>query len=115
MTKLSKIWHSKWKILEGIWYNHIVFFFNKTHWAYHEVKKRREACLSCPYFDKDGTGPNVVVDGQPSCGICGCVIVELTACLSCDCSDDATPRWRALKLKQEEVIEEKINIRDQIH
>jgi hypothetical protein len=112
MTKLKEIWSKKWKILEGIWYNHVIFKLNKTHWAYREVKIRRSECASCEFLDKDGSGPEAVIKGKPACGICGCNIKELTACLSCSCSlSDVSenPKWKAISLKKDYLIEEKID------
>lgn len=118
MTKLNKIWKSRYKILEGIWYNHIVFFFNKTHWAFREVNKRRNICSECPNLDKEGVGENVVIRGKPNCGVCGCVITELTACLSCKCSlseIEESPKWDSIFLKDDYKIESKITVNDQVH
>lgn len=111
MKKLKKIWKSRAKILEGLWYNHIVFFFNKKHWAFKLVQKRREICASCPMLDEKGTGPEVVIKGKPACGICGCNIKELTASLSSDCSAD-TPLWKGVSIKKDYEIEALIQTKD---
>ncbi len=100
------IWKNKWKILEGIWYNHVVFFFNKKHWAINLVKHRRAICQECPHFDKHGFSELVVLKGLPACGLCGCNINEKTACLSCHCSlkdEGKAPKWEATTEKQARV------------
>lgn len=115
MIKLKKVWREKWKILEGLWYNHIVFFFNKTHWAVRQVDQRRDICSDCPNLDLTGTGPNVVIKGHPACAICGCNIKELTACLSCSCSltqIGQEPNWKPIKVKNDYKIESKIETKD---
>jgi len=111
MKKLQKIWAKKWKILEGVWYNHIVFTFNKKHWAFKKVDERRQICAGCPFLDADGSSENTVIKGKPACGICGCNIKELTACLSCNCSADQ-PYWTAINIKDDYKIEAAIDIKD---
>lgn len=100
MNKIKKAWRNKWKILEGLWYNHVVFLFNKKHWAAYEVEQRRAICAKCPLLDKEGKGENVLLPGLPSCGVCGCNIKELTACLSCECSYEDDPKWFALEREE---------------
>lgn len=109
--KLMKIWKKKWKILEGLFYNHIVFYFNKKHWAKKEVEERRKICMSCPFLDRYGEAEVTVIKGKPACGICGCNIMELTASLSSECS--ATERgmfskWKSINIKNSQKIEESI-------
>lgn len=118
MTKLKKIWTSKWKILEGLWYNHVVFVFNKKHWAMKIVKQRRAICAVCPLLDKEGTGKNVILKGKPACSICGCSIRELTSSLSSDCSTIPS-KWEAVNRSDDYKLEAYINTKDlqddQIH
>jgi hypothetical protein len=104
--------------MEGVWFNHIVFFFNKKHWAYKEVLHRRAICMQCPYYDKYGAGRKTVLKGLPACYLCGCNIDEKTACLSCECTLvelDRRPKWSALKKpnlsKLEKLIQKEDNDR----
>lgn len=107
-NKGKTIWRNRKKILEGIWYNHVVFFFNKKHWAKREVEHRRNICDTCPYLDRIGRGNNVILKGQPACSFCGCNIKEKTACLSCECAH-IEPKWKAISIKNEHLIEEWLN------
>lgn len=94
MTKLKKIWESKWHILEGIM-NSLVIWISPGKSK--RVKSRREICSVCIHYDKNGSGPNAAIEGKPACGICGCNIKLLTACLSCECSltdIGEEPKWK---------------------
>jgi hypothetical protein len=107
-----RIWKNRWKILEGIWYNHIVFYFNKKHWAKKLVEDRRKICASCPYLDKEGKEKKTIIKGLPACGLCGCNIKEKTACLSCQCTlgeFETVPRWEAVNIKNDYLIEAKLD------
>ncbi len=107
-----KIWKNRKKILEGLWYNHVVFFFNKTHWARKLVEERRNQCATCPYLDKEGINDNTVLKGIPACSLCGCSISEKTACLSCNCTlkdYGLDHRWDAVNIKNDYLIEAKLN------
>lgn len=112
MNKLKKVWKSKTKILEALWFNHVIFLINPRHWAKREVLKRRDVCKGCPFIDKEGKGENIVIKGKPGCGICGCNIYELTACISCDCSYEESPKWKALNIKNPYKVETDINLMD---
>lgn len=103
------IWKNKWKILEGIWYNHIVFHFNKTHWAKKLVEERRTICSTCKYLDRYGLSERVVLKGKPACSLCGCNIQEKTACLSCECPIEDFPKWKGVKVKNDYLIEAKLD------
>ena len=112
MNKIKRIWKNRCKILEGLWYNHVVFFFNKKHWAKKVVDLRRIECYTCPYLDRDGSGEKAIVKGSPSCSICGCLIWEKTASLSSDCAMveiGKEPRWKAVKVKNVDDIENSLN------
>lgn len=100
------MWKNKWKILEGVWYNHFVFYFNKTHWAKKLVEDRRLECSTCPNLDYFGKGDNVIIKGKPACGLCGCNIKEKTACLSCECD---AQKWKSVKVKNDYLIEQKLD------
>lgn len=110
-SSVKKIWKNKLKILEGIWYNHIVFFFNKKHWAIKIVQHRRAICHNCPFFDEKGVTERVIIRGLPSCSICGCNINEKTACLSCNCAlkdKGKTALWDRIENKNISKIENNI-------
>ncbi len=112
ISKIKRIWSNKWKISEGLWYNHVVFNVDPKHWAKRLVEDRRIQCYLCPHLDRDGSGPNAVVKGFPACGICGCNIVEKTASLSSDCAlleEGKEPRWRSVKVKNEAELEKYID------
>jgi hypothetical protein len=109
--KFVKIWKNKWKILEGVWYNHVVFFLNKKHWAIKLVLHRRAICQTCEHYDEEGKGDNVILKGLPACGLCGCNEKEKTACLSCHCSlkdFDKLPLWDKVVVKNDYLIESQI-------
>lgn len=109
---IKKIWKNKWKILEALWYNHVIFRLDKLHWAKKQVEDRRIQCYLCPKLDREGQGDNVILKGHPSCSFCGCNIFELTACLSCECSWEEKPRWKKIKIKDDYKFESRINTED---
>lgn len=111
MKKIKKIWKNKFKILEGMWFNHIVFFFNKKHWALKLVKNRREICKACPHLDKEGKSEEVIIPGFPACGICGCNIKEMTASLSYSCPDNPK-RWEPIQVKNDYILEDHVTTND---
>jgi hypothetical protein len=97
--KIQKVWTNKWKILEGVWTNHIAWPFLKSYLR-NEIYQRRAQCFGCPHLDRFGTGENVILKHFPACSLCGCNIKEKTACLSCHCSlkdEGKKPRWKAIK------------------
>lgn len=103
------------KILEGFWYNHIVFFFNPNHYALREVKRRREICKSCFYYDRFGWSKEAKIKGFPACKACGCMIAEKTACISCECGMveiGKDPKWGPIKTKDEDVAQSYVDGKD---
>lgn len=99
-----------------MWYNHVVFLFNKKHWAFKIVKSRRKDCFSCPYFDPYGESKNAIIPGTPSCSICGCNIFEKTASLSSECAKvelGLEPEWGpAKKTMLQDELEHKLTVED---
>lgn len=107
-----KIWKNKFRIIEGIYYNHIIFHINKLHWAKRLVDQRRLICSGCKHYDQYGTSKRVIITGKPACSLCGCNIKEKTACLSCNCSlidNGKIPLWSSISIKNDYLIEEKLD------
>lgn len=95
-----------------MWYNHIVFFFNKKHWAKYIVLHRKAICQTCPFYDEKGTSENVILKGFPACSICGCNINEKTACLSCHCAlkdEGIKPHWDVITKKDVNKLEKSLS------
>jgi len=88
------VWNDKWSILEGFW-NSVTIFVSPN--KRRTIKTRREVCSVCVHCDKKGERDNAFIKGKPACGICGCNIKILTACLSCECSLNdigEEPKWK---------------------
>ncbi len=81
-------------IYEG-WSNHLFPPEEIKGLIQQTATERIEVCKDCHFNSRSAI---------EHCTICGCPLVALTKCLSCDCSD-SPPRWRAvLTINQQEDI-----------
>ena len=93
VSKIKKIWKSKWLILEGV-FN---YYFTRK-----KIKKiasyRYDICSTCPLIDLKGNKCEVP-GTQPCCGDCGCSLKYKTYSMSSACPHG---RWFAVMTEEEE-------------
>ncbi len=99
---LTKLWKSKWKILEGI--KNSVF---KRAYVENIKEARLVICRknSCGYYNVKGDADICYVKGKECCNACGCNSILLARSLSASCSlfkVGKTPLWDAVMSKEEE-------------
>jgi hypothetical protein len=96
MGKLSKIWKSKWQIIDGIWYS----IFRKQY--VEKISKERMAiCNVCPFIDR--SGESCLAPGtQPCCSKCGCSLSFKSRSLSSACGDPENTRWFQVMTEEKE-------------
>lgn len=101
--KIQKIWENKEKIAEGLFNE----WLSSSKEVKEEIDRRVAICQSneCGHYDAEGIGDNVVVQGKPACGVCGCNIPTKPACMSCTCSlvdIGKNPLWGAIMTQEQE-------------
>ena len=84
------------KVYEG-WRNHLLPPEELKSLIQQTSSGRLEVCGSCPHHSKYHN----TLRFDDHCTICGCPLVTLTKCLSCDCSHDV-PKWKAVMTVDQE-------------
>jgi hypothetical protein len=93
LSKIKKIWKSKWLILEG------VFNYYFTRKKIERIASyRNDICSTCPLIDLKGDKCEVP-GTQPCCSDCGCSLKYKTRSLSSSCPKG---RWFAVMTEEEE-------------
>lgn len=101
--KLQKAWENRNQIVEGFYNAYISG--NKEIQA--EIQRRVTICRTnvCGHHDPEGKGDNVILKGEPACGICGCHDLAKAGCMSCVCTLQdigEKPLWEPLLSQEQE-------------
>lgn len=84
-------------IIEG-WRNHIIPPERLKKAILQNSVERLLICKKCEFNSRNTRS----LRPDEHCTICGCPLIALTKCLSCNCSIENEPKWEAIITPEEE-------------